>query len=60
MWEIFSFGERPYVREYDIGQPNEVRNIVKRDKKIMNTPLKYLKNERDNRQIDEVYEEIIK
>ena len=62
MWEILSFGEKPY-NEFKLSKPASVKRKLK-EKTVMTMPKRYLKSSDDGNddsyeQIERIYKNII-
>ena len=59
VWEIFSFGEKPYYREFNLKKPGDVKEHLKK-KKTMKAPQNYLGIDKDMRKLLNLYDEVMR
>ena len=57
MWEIFSFAEKPYYREFHLKSPSDVKKYLK-EKKTLGLPQNYLAKEMEK--VQKLYDEVMK
>ena len=59
MWEIFSFAEKPYYREFNLKNPSDVKAHLKKGK-TLGMPQSYLKGATEMEKVQRLYDEVMK
>jgi len=63
LWEIFSFAEKPYQKEFKIRNPADVKEVLKKET-VMSAPQNYFgdkeKEKKTYEKVKAIYEQVIK